>query len=413
MAVTIVGAGIGGLTLALQLHARGIHCRVYEAVASVEPLGVGINVLPHAMKEMAALGIADEIRAAGVETANYCFFNRYGQLIHQEQRGVAAGYQWPQVSIHRGVLQQILLAKVLERLGPDSVRTGARFVHCDQTEFGVHVSFEYEGGFVDSFLTEILVGCDGIRSAVRKHVFSAPDPLVYAGITMWRGITRWPPILDGKTMVYAGWLETGKLITYPISDELDENGHQLINWLVEFFVPPRDPGADWARVGKLEDFRWACDGLRLDFLDVVEFVSAAQQIFEYPMVDRDPIPYWTDGLITLLGDAAHPMTPRGSNGAGQAILDARVLADQLAEHADPFVALHRYDSMRVEATTRVVHANRTEPPDAILREIYQRTGDQPFDNIADVISADEITQISARYKRAAGFSQEQLNESNQ
>jgi 5-methylphenazine-1-carboxylate 1-monooxygenase len=409
MSVTIVGAGIGGLTLALQLHARGISCHIYEVVSRLEPLGVGINLLPHGMKELDALGLADEVRSTGVETANYRFYSRYGQLIHREARGIAAGYQWPQVSIHRGILHQILLRTVTERLGPDAVRTGARFVYCDQTEFGVHVSFEYEGGAIDSFLTEVLVGCDGMRSTVRKQVFPDPDPLVYSGITMWRGITRWPPIFDGKTMVYAGWLETGKLIAYPLSDELDSQGRQMVNWLVEFFVPPREPSADWSQEGKLEDFSWACSDMHFEFLDVPKFVAAAEQILEYPMVDRDPIPYWTDGRVTLLGDAAHPMTPRGSNGAGQAILDARVLAEQLAEHADPFVALHHYDSVRVPATSRVVEANRTEPPDAILREVFERTNDAPFANIDEVISKGEIAEISSRYKRAAGFAPEQLN----
>jgi 5-methylphenazine-1-carboxylate 1-monooxygenase len=410
MSVVIVGAGIGGLTLALQLHKRGIHCRIYEAVATLEPLGVGINVLPHAMKELAELGLMEPLRAAGVETSNYHFYNRFGQLIHAEPRGLAAGYAWPQVSMHRGVLQQILLRAVLERLGPEAVVTGSRLVFCEQSERGVSTTFELANdGSFDTVVSEVLVGCDGIRSTVRKQVYPLPDPLVYSGITMWRGITRWRPILDGATMLYAGWLETGKVIIYPVSDKLDADGYQMMNWLCEFYVPPRTASADWSQPGDLADFAWACADMHFDFLDIPEFVAAAQFVYEYPMVDRDPIPYWTDGRVTLLGDAAHPMTPRGSNGAGQAILDARVLADQLSTNHDPFVALHQYDAIRRPQTAAVIAANRTQPPDAILREAFERTGDQPFADINDVISKQELEELSRSYRMAAGFDQSQLD----
>ena len=409
MSVIIVGAGIGGLTLALQLHQRGIQCRVYESVATLEPLGVGINVLPHAMQELAALGLQDVLVAAGVATRNYHFYNRYGQLIYAEPRGLDAGYASPQVSMHRGVLQQILLRTVLERLGPGAVLTGRKFVFSEQTERGVSAGFEYaDGSGFESVLGEVLVGCDGIRSVVRQQIYPLPDPLKYSGITMWRGITRSAPVLDGATMVYAGWLKTGKLIVYPVSDKLDAQGRQMLNWLCEFYVPPREVSADWSQPGELADFMWACEGMQLDFLNVPEFVAAAEFIYEYPMVDRDPIPYWTDGRVTLLGDAAHPMTPRGSNGAGQAILDSRVLADQLAQHDDPFVALHQYDDIRRPQTAAVIAANRSRPPDAILQEVFERTDDKPFNSIDDVISRDELEALSRSYRVAAGFDQSQL-----
>ena len=411
MSVIIAGGGVGGLTLALQLHARGIPCRVFEAVATLEPLGVGLNLLPHAMKEMAELGLADEIASAGVRTQNYHFYNRYGQLIYAEPRGIAAGYAWPQVSLHRGMLHQILLRAVYERLGPEGVSTGHRFIFAEQTERGVTAAFELPDGKVESVTGELMVGCDGIRSAVRKQIYLLPDPLKYSGVTMWRGVTRWPAILDGATMVYAGWLETGKVIVYPISDQRDDEGRQLVNWLCEFYVPPRDASGDWSQQGRLEDFLFACEDMQFDFLNVPDFVRASEFIYEYPMVDRDPIAYWTEGRITLLGDAAHPMTPRGSNGAGQAILDAHVLADLLATRSDPFYALHEYNDIRLPETSRVVEANRTNPPDAILREVFERTGDKPFENIDDVISQEELAALSASYKHTAGFAQEQLDDS--
>ncbi|MEM7405199.1 MAG: flavin-dependent oxidoreductase [Pseudomonadota bacterium] len=409
MSVIIVGAGIGGLTLALQLHKRGIQCRLYEMAAAIEPLGVGINLLPHATRELAELDLLAPLEAAGVLTSQYCFYNRYGQLIHAEPRGRNAGYQWPQISIHRGMLQQILLRAVMERLGPEAVLTGRKFVFAEQTERGVVTGFEFvDGSGFDTVVGEALIGCDGIRSQVRNQIYLMPDELRYSGVTMWRGITRWEPVLDGETMIYAGWLEGGKVIVYPVSNKRDADGRQMLNWLCEFYVPPRDPSGDWSQPGKLDDFLWACEDMRFDFLDVPEFVRSAEFILEYPMVDKDPIHYWTDGRITLLGDAAHPMTPRGSNGAGQAILDARVLAEQLAHADDPFVALHEYDAIRRPATARVVEANRTNPPDALLREVYERTGNQPFEDIDEVISREEIDALARSYRQAAGFDQSQL-----
>ncbi|MBT6272785.1 MAG: flavin-dependent oxidoreductase [Chromatiales bacterium] len=405
MSVLIAGAGIGGLTLALRLHQHGIHCRIFEAVPTIEPVGVGINLLPHAMRELSELGLTDELVSAGIETREMHFYNRFGQFIFAEPRGVDAGYEWPQVSLHRGTLQRILLQAVVDRLGQDAITTGRRLVFADQNPSSVIACFDVagQGGRVEEAAGEVLIGCDGIHSTVRRLLYPAPDPLKYSGITMWRGVTRWAPILGGATMAYAGWLKTGKLIVYPIDDTRDAKGRQLINWLVEFYVPPREPNGDWSRPGAYEDFLWAVEDMQFDWLDVPAFVKAADFVYEYPMVDRDPLPYWSDGRITLLGDAAHPMYPRGSNGAGQAILDATALADLLADQHDPLVALHMYDDVRRPATTAVVEANRTNPPDAILREVYERTGDKPFDNINDVVSRFELKALSDQYKRVAGF----------
>lgn len=412
MEIVIVGAGIGGLTLALSLHAAGIACRVHEIAPTIKPLGVGINLLPHAMRELGALGLEPAIAERGIETREVCFYNRFGQHIFTEPRGRFAGYDWSQYSIHRGDLQAILVDAVRERLGPEALRTGYRFRAAEQSESGVtaHFTDTETGQSLPPVNGGVLVGCDGIRSVLRARLHPNDGPLIYSGITMWRGITRWPPFLSGASMAYAGWLETGKVIFYPVRDAIDDDGRQLVNWLCEFYTPPRDPSGDWSRPGDLDDFLWACQDMRFDWLDVPAFVKAADFILEYPMVDKDPLDRWSFGRMTLLGDAAHPMYPRGSNGAGQAILDARTLAGHLARFDDPIAALRAYEVDRREATSAVVRANREIPPDAILREVYERTGDTMFSRIEDVIGADELVALSEHYKQVAGFQRETLRD---
>ena len=405
--VIIAGAGIGGLTLALSLHRVGIRCRLFEATRALEPLGVGINLLPHAMKEMAALELDEQLRNSGIAICENVFFNRHGQLILSEPRGQFAGHHWPQVALHRGVLQQLLLTAVRERLGANSVATGWRFECATQDEHRVEATFSTPDG-IQTVIGSALIGCDGIRSALRHQLHGDSHPLTYSGITMWRGVTRWPPFLTGASMVYAGALETGKFLTYPIDDRRDAEGRQLVNWLCEFLVPPRDPSGDWSQPGRMEDFISRFENMHLDWLDVPAFVSAAEFIFEYPMVDRDPLPWWTDGRVTLLGDAAHPMYPRGSNGAGQAILDAKALATALTVHSDPREALTAYEARRRPATTDVVLASRSIPPDAILSLVQQRTGGKPFTRIEDIVQPGELEALSQRYQHAAGFNKEAL-----
>jgi 5-methylphenazine-1-carboxylate 1-monooxygenase len=412
MDVLIVGAGIGGLTLALSLHRAGIPCRVFEAAPEIRPLGVGINLLPHAMRELVDLGLEPAIAARGIETREVSFFNRFGQHIFTEPRGRFAGYDWPQYSINRGDLQAILIEAVRNRLGPDALLTGHRLMDAEQSASGVVANFlDTRTGHARSPIDGVvLVGCDGIRSTLRARLHPEDGPMVYSGITMWRGITRWKSFLSGATMAYAGWLETGKVIFYPVRESVGADGLQDINWLCEFYTPPRDPSGDWSRPGDIADFLWACQDMRFDWLDVPAFVKAADFILEYPMVDKDPLERWSFGRMTLLGDAAHPMYPRGSNGAGQAILDARSLTGHLARGDDPVVALKAYETDRLDATSAVVRANRAIPPDAILREVYERTGDKPFQAIDDVIGDDELRALSDRYKQVAGFQRETLRD---
>jgi 2-polyprenyl-6-methoxyphenol hydroxylase-like FAD-dependent oxidoreductase len=401
--VIIVGAGVGGLVLALSLHQAGIACRVYEAVPEIKPLGVGINLLPHAARELDELGLLPMLDKLGVHTRESIFFTRHGQFIYSEPAGKAAGYAWPQYSIHRGDLQMALFAAVRERLGADSVRVDHRAVRVEQDDGGVTVHMtDGEGKARPSVRGTIVVGCDGIHSALRKQLYPDEGAPRYSGVNMWRGVTRCKPFLSGGSMVRAGWLSIGKMVIYPIRDNIDAEGNQLVNWVAE--IEAAEPAVrDWTRQGRLEDFFPAFADWHFDWLDVAALIQNADSVLEYPMVDQDPLPTWTQGRMTLLGDAAHPMVPRGSNGAGQAIIDARFLAGQLKHQGLTPAALQEYDRVRVAATTRVVLTNRSNPPDAILREAYVRSHDRRFERIEDVISRDELQAISDRYKQVAGF----------
>ncbi len=407
--VVIVGAGIGGLTLGLCLHQAGIPFRVYEAAAEIRPIGVGINVLPHATKELAALGLEAALAAVGVTTADATFFNRFGQLIHREPLGRFAGYPTPQFSIHRGDLQMVLLEALRARAGHAAVVTGHRCTGVAELADAALVRFEApDGTALPPVRGRVAVACDGIHSVIRKQFFPLEGPPRYSGVNMWRGVTRWKPFLGGASMVRAGWLSHGKMVIYPIRNHIDAEGHQLINWVAELETPVYRQ-RDWNRAGQLDDFFPAFADWHFDWLDVPALIKGAETVLEFPMVDQDPLPSWSHGHTTLLGDAAHPMVPRGSNGAGQSILDARALTDcLLASPQDPVAALSAYEHQRLEATARVVLTNRANPPDAIIRVVHERTGDRPFDRIEDVISHDELIAITDSYKRVAGYTREAL-----
>jgi 5-methylphenazine-1-carboxylate 1-monooxygenase len=406
--IIIVGAGVGGLTLGLALHQAGIPCRIYESVPAIRPIGVGINLLPHATKELAALGLEDELSRVAIETRDATFFNRFGQLIYQEPLGRAAGYDHPQFSIHRGDLQMALLEAFRARAGDDRLITNCHCTGVAQDETGVTVSFSDGPAGVSRTAVRgrAAIACDGINSVIRKQFFPDEGEPRYSGVNMWRGVTRWKPMLSGASMVRAGWLSHGKMVIYPIRAAGDD-GLQLINWVAEIETPNYRK-RDWNRAGSLDDFIGAFADWHFDWLDVPAFIRAADSVLEFPMVDQDPLPRWSFGRVTLLGDAAHPMVPRGSNGAGQAILDARALTAALLENSDPAAAFGTYEKQRLEATTRIVLTNRSNPPDAILREVFQRTNDQPFAAIDDVISRDELVALSEGYKRIAGYSKEAL-----
>jgi 5-methylphenazine-1-carboxylate 1-monooxygenase len=400
--VLIIGGGIGGLTLALSLHQAGIGCRVFEAAADIRPLGVGINLLPHAMRELTELGLQERLARVAVETREQVYYNRFGQLIFGEPRGRFAGYDWPQLSIHRAELHKVLMEVVRERLGGDAIVLGSKCISFEENENSIAAKFE--NGAVAS--GSCIIGCDGIHSSVRKLLFPGEGPPGYQGINMWRGVTRAKPFLTGASMVIAGWLEVGKFVVYPILPP-DADGMQPINWVAEI-QSPRNVMQDWSLPGRIEDFYPAFADRSHDWLDCAALIRNAERIFEYPMVDRDPLPWWTRGRVTLLGDAAHPMYPRGSNGAGQAILDARALVGCLKRERNVFDALKAYEASRLKATNDLVLMNRANPPDTMLREVHLRTGDKPFARIEDVIAREELVEMSESYKRVAGFERDSL-----
>lgn len=406
--IAVIGGGIGGLTLALELHAAGIECRVFEAVPELSAAGVGINLLPHATRELDRLGLLGDLGAVAVTTRESVYFNRFGQHIYTERVGTSAGYPWPQLSIHRGDLQAVLAAAVRDRLGPDALVTGHRCVRVEQDGPGVTMRFVRPDGTETTERADGVVGCDGVHSAVRRQLHPGAGEPVYSGYNMWRGVTVWDPILTGASMIRIGWLAIGKLVVYPVRDDVDGAGRQLVNWVAEIETP-RHADRDWNRAGRIEDFIGPFDDWHFDWLDVPALLRSAETILEYPAVDSDPLPAWGTGRITLLGDAAHPMVPRGSNGGGQAILDAAALGGQLRARGveEAFAA---YEAVRRPATSAVVRANRTNPPDAVLREVYLRSGDRPFTAIEDVISAAELEEIIDRYRRTAGYSLAALRE---
>jgi 2-polyprenyl-6-methoxyphenol hydroxylase-like FAD-dependent oxidoreductase len=400
--VVIVGGGIGGLTLALSLHQAGIPCRVFESAPEIRPLGVGINLLPHGMRELTELGLQERLARLAVETSELCFYNRFGQFIYREPRGRFAGYPWPQLSIHRADLHRVLMEAAQERLGGEGLVLGKKCLSFAEEKSHITANFQ-DGSSIEG---SCLIGADGIHSVVRKALFPQEGPPSYKGINMWRGVTRLhKPFLTGASMAVAGWLDVGKMVVYPIRPDTGQG--QLVNWVAEI-QSPRNIIQDWALPGKLADFQPTFAGWRFDWLDCGALIRGADQILEYPMVDRDPLPWWTRGRVTLLGDAAHPMYPRGSNGAGQAILDARVLAGCLLRGSDVEKALKEYETQRMEAANKVVLMNRANPPDAILREVWKRSGDRPFARIEDVISGAEMAALSENYKRVAGFERDSL-----
>ena len=409
--IAIVGGGIGGLALALALHQRGIPSRVYEIAPEVKELGVGITILPHGMRELSALGFQDQLVAAGVVNTESAFFNRFGQLIYKEPRGRYAGYSYPEVGIHRGRLHTILFNTARERLGAENILTNRRCVGLNQDADGVTLRFQEttSGTTLPPVRAGIALACDGVNSVVRKS-FYPDEQLAFEGINTWRGVARRKPILDGHTYLRIGSIRTGKIVIYPIIDNIDGQGNQLINWTTEAPLMGR-PKNDWNKPGKLEDFLPIYDSWRFDWLDVPELLKNSEVLLEYPMMDRDPVARWTFGRVSLVGDAGHVMYQRGSNGSAQALIDARVLADFLKSNEDPVAALIAYEMARLGPTTKIVQTNRETPPDFINIKVEDLVGDKPFDNLDRYISQDELKALSDNYKAIAGFGQQDLADS--
>ena len=397
--VIIIGGGVGGLTLALALHRVGIPAQIFEAAAEWRPLGVGINILPQASAILCReLGLEDALTAKAVLTREAAFFNRFGQLIYTEPLGRAGGNAFPQFSIHRADLHQALADAAVARLGAERIHLGWRCTGVSENTSEAIASFSdaRTNETLPAQAAAVVIGCDGLHSVVRKQLHPAEGEPLYSGVNMFRGVTVWPRILSGATMIRAGWFTPGKMVIYPIRDLPD--GRQLVNWLAEVAMSEHK-ARDWNRRGDVADFVHIFENWRFDWLDVPAFIRAAELILEFPMIDQEPLPFWTTRRVTLLGDAAHPMYPRGSNGAGQAILDASALARSLASDADWPTALSGYESARLPTTANVVRMSRANPPDAILREVYERTGDRPFERLEDVITRDEMMNLLDTYRR--------------
>lgn len=408
--ILIAGGGIGGLATALTLHQIGVRCTVFEAVDALRPLGVGINLQPNAVRELFDLGIgAEALDAIGVPTREWALVGLNGNDIYAEPRGRAAGYGWPQYSVHRGRLQMLLYREAVARLGADAIRTGHRVTGYITGSDGVTAQVQGPDGATREVGGTLLVGADGIHSAIRAQMHPDQPPINWGGAIMWRGTTRGAPIRTGASFVGLG-THAHRMALYPITHPDPADGLAEINWIAEVTVDASEgwKGGDWNKKVALDDFLHHFEGWRYDWLDVPALLRGAGDVWEYPMIDRDPVPTWVDGPAVLLGDAAHAMYPIGSNGASQAIVDARVLTREIRRHGAGGTALAAYDDARREDVNKVVLANRGDGPDKVLDVVAERAPDG-FDRIEDVMSVAELERVAADYKAIAGFDVATLN----
>lgn len=411
MTVLIAGGGIAGLTLGLTLHQIGIPFRIYEAVPEIKPLGVGINLQPNAVRELFDLGLESEMAAIGVATRDYGFYSKKGLEIWTEPRGLWAGYRWPQYSVHRGRLQMLLHRALLERAGAGCVVAGQRATGFETIASGARLHLaDPDNGQTSSVDGALLIGADGIHSALRRQMNPVEGEPIWGGAVMWRGTTVAVPFLSGASMILMGH-DTQRLVAYPISSPDAESGLATINWIAELSYEPSQGWnkEDWNREARLSDFLPEFEGWIFDWFDVPALIRGADKVYEYPMVDRDPLDRWTYETVTLMGDAAHPTYPVGSNGASQAILDARVIGANLLAHGVGPDALEAYEAEVRPLTSNVTRANRGSGPDAIMQMVEDRCGGA-FDRIEDVIPKQELADHAAKYKTLAGFSIQALNE---
>jgi 5-methylphenazine-1-carboxylate 1-monooxygenase len=405
MRVVVCGGGISGLALALALHAVEIDVDVYEACPEVEEMGVGINVMPHAVRELTELGLAEELAKTGVETSELVMFNRHGQEIWREPAGLADGYRWPQYSIHRGHLLGLLYRACLGRLGPERVHTSKEGVRFSQEAEGASLYFA-DGS---SETGDVVVGADGVGSTIRSQLYPDEGPPLWNGVTMFRAVSLAKSPLTGKSMVLIG--RAGRrAVIYPMSGP-GPDGLAQVNLVLdaELGAARAMPRHDWKHEVDRREVRHLFEAMRFDWIDLGALIDAAEQWWQYPMADRDPLPRWSFGRVTLVGDAAHPMYPVGSNGASQAIVDARTLAYALAVEPSIEAALETYESSRRPLTAAVVAANRDLVAVKCM-ELAEERAPNGFDDINDVFAPGELQALSDEFKRIAGFDPVQLNE---
>lgn len=462
--VLVAGAGIGGLSVALTCHQIGVPVKVFESVRTLAPLGVGINLQPNAVRELYELGLESSLPDVGVQTKEWALVGRNGNDIYAEPRGTEAGYQWPQYSVHRGQLQMLLYREALERLGPNVIETDARVISYENTTDGVVVSLQRKDGSTFTETGAVLVGADGLHSQVRAQMQPGEGHPIWGGAIMWRGTAYGRPIRTGASFSLVGSLNQ-RFVHYPISPPDPDTGLQLQNWIAELTWNPdtgeplwpldrqaegtaagtgaqgseaQGPGetrststntaavtndgmltavdseeiragSSWNRSVPVDRFIGPFESWCFDWLDVPALIRSADEVFEYPMVDRNPLSTWVDGRVALLGDAAHVMYPVGSNGASQAIVDARVLGACLVGHGTTPEALQAYDAQLASPVGQLVLRNRGAGPIAILGEVDRKCGGD-FDDIRDIIPQSELDDFMASYKAAAGFAVDELNQ---
>ncbi len=411
MDVLIIGGGIGGLTTALSLHHAGFTVQVYESANQIKPLGVGINLLPHSIRVLTKLGLTESLAQIAVETQDLRYYNKLGQLFWEEPRGRHAGYQWPQFSVHRGDFQGLLYKRVQQEIGPQAVYTGHHLASFEQTNGKVIATFinRETGAVIGQQTADVLIGCDGIHSMVRRQLYPGEAGPRFSGNVLYRGTTLIPPYLTGRSMVMIGHMKQ-KMVAYPIQ-EVDNSGLQLVNWVANVREPDTDQTTvrDWNRQADQNRLVNLYRNWQFDWLDVPGMIAGAKAVYEFPMSDRDPLDRWTFGHVTLLGDAAHPMYPIGSNGASQAILDADSLTLALAEETDADRGLERYETERLPATTRVVLQNRQKGPDQIM-DMMEEAAPNGFQHPSDAIPYEQLKAVMDRYRQIAGFDKETLNQ---
>ncbi|USG59524.1 flavin-dependent oxidoreductase [Sneathiella marina] len=406
----IVGGGLVGLTAALALHQKGIAAQVFESVEEIKPLGVGINLLPHSVVNLSKLGLLDDLRKVAIETSSLAYFSADGKTIWKEPRGLAAGYEVPQFSIHRGDFHMILLEHARQRLGAENIKSGHHFADLSQSNENVTATFiDRKSGDEKARVTgDFLIGADGINSTLRQHYYPTEGAPKYSGQMLWRGVTEMDPFLDGRSMFMAGHNDL-KLVAYPIRKESATRGKSYINWIAERRMPSdlAERQGDWNELGLLGEFQGEFSDWDLGWLDIQELFENAISIHKFPMIDRDPLPKWSFERVTLMGDAAHAMYPNGSNGVSQGVLDALTFTDILASSSNITEALQAYERARLEPTSKIILANRQTGPEQVMQMVHE-TCSGHCGPVHSCISRTILEDVALKYKKLAGFDRQSL-----
>ena len=412
--VIIAGGGIGGLTLALTLHQIGVPFLVLETSHTMRPLGVGINIQPNAVRELFELGLTSEVLGTiGVPAKEWALVGLNGREVYSEKRGLDAGYNWPQFAAHRGELLMLLYRTLIERAGAESVMLDARVDKYLKRPSGeVDVSVRGSDGSRFQISGRLLIGADGIHSAVRAQMHPDQPPIHWGGAIMWRGTVRAKPLRTESSFIGLG-THQHRMVIYPISKPAAD-GTVLTNWIAELTID-RNEGwfeDNWFKEVPIESFAHHFESFRYDWLDVPTMLNKSECGYMNPMIDRDPVATWIDGPVALMGDAAHAMYPTGSNGASQAIVDARVIGAAILTRGLTPDALKLYDNQLCKKVSELVLRNRLAGPFGLLDILNDRCGGV-FENIETVISLEERNEFMSKYKAAAGFAIEALNEAPQ